>query len=294
MPRGRADRQVEGLHEQAPPESQRVVVGRVPGRHEPPGDAETVPPPELDGVVGREAALQVDDRVGVREGVAAHDEEIVGQHEFAPRDDEVGGRAFHRPDHRQHRLVEPAQAAVVLVVEGIGAERNDDLPARHGQPERRGQPGDAAVGLPELQGEDLDRQAARIAGRVVRQEEEVVVAAERVHARRLERTAGELPALVGEVEAAVEHEPERKRRARGRPGRRARGRPVARRIRRRAAARRGRRRRGDGADAAAASGRGRGRLGGGEPLRPGDDRLEPRIARRQHGAAGVHLARRSW
>ena len=176
------------------PNPERVVVGRVPGRHEHPGGAEAVPPPELDVVLGREAALQVDDRVGVGEGEAAHDEEIVGEHELAPRDDEVGGRAFHRPDHRQHRLVEPAQAAVVLVVERIRAERDDDLAARHGQPERRGQPGHAAVGLPELQREDLDRQAARIAGRVVRQEEEVVVAAERVHARRprtgRRRTAG--------------------------------------------------------------------------------------------------------
>ena len=139
-------------------------------------------------------------RVGVREVVAAHDEDIVGEHELAPLDDEVGGRAFHRPDHGQDRLIEPAEAAVALVVEGIGAERNDDLPARH----RQADAARAGAGTRQWASQNCrvrtstDRPHGS-AGGVVRQEQEVVVAAERVHARRFERTAGELPSLVVEV-----------------------------------------------------------------------------------------------
>ena len=68
------------------------------------------------------------------ERVAAHDEEIVGEHERAARDDQVRGRALRRPDERQRRLIEAGQAAVALVEERIGAEGHDDLPARDGQP----------------------------------------------------------------------------------------------------------------------------------------------------------------
>ncbi len=119
-----------------------------------------------------------------------------------------------------------------------------------------------------------------------------MVAAERVHARRRERIAGELPALVVEAEAPVQHEPERERISGRTMRRHARGRAVTRRVRdgcgggrdddrtgcrRWRRGRAGRRRRG--------CGRGR------QPSRPGDDDAQAGVAGRQHGPPAVHLAR---
>ena len=93
---------------------------------------------------------------------------------------QVDRPALLRPDGRQDLLIEAGQTAVALVHERLGAEGDEDLAARDEHVDRQPRGAPAVVNLPELQGQHLERQAEGIVSGLTRQEQEVVVAAERV------------------------------------------------------------------------------------------------------------------